>query len=671
MKRLVITLFVIILTARHAAAVTLNFNQNWAYQLGDVPHGERADLDDSAWVPVTIPHSLAMEKKYFGSSNYKGIGWYRRYFVVDPKFQGQRINLDFEGVMIDCDVYINGEKLATHRGGYLGFSVDLTDRIKFGMSNLLAVRVSNADDPETPPGKPEQQLDFHYFGGIYRNVYLRIQNGLRITSPLQAGLVAGGGIFVTYPRVDASEATIQVVTNVANDRTVEASFSLRTSLIDAEGQTVGSDTREAAPLPSGRNIRLEQNITIKHPKLWHPDHPNLYTLVSEVVATGAPVDSLKTRIGIRRIEFKPDGFYLNGEKLYLRGGNRHQQYQNIGDAAPDSMQWRDVVGLKEDGFNAVRSHYPFAPAFLDACDALGVLVIESQPGWQFWNKSQTFIDATVRDVRQMIRRDRNRPSVFLWETTLNETSVPEFWQKAVTTAAHEEYPGDQTYVSCDGDYSYYNVGYKIVYRDAQWKDWDPQRPVITREWGDWEGASKAFRSDGELAMTRQIVYRQVYLNGEGYDDWGGLDSCERLAGMFLWSWMDYTRGGNNSTAGSGAVDINRYPKFCHYWLRSMTDAHNPADGPMVFIASYNRPTGPEKELTFSSRYHNRPGGWTIPGRTMMSWCSAIAIVSGSTRMINWSKRLPARLTRPPQPRSPKKEVVRTLFSNFPPGNRAR
>jgi hypothetical protein len=156
------------------------------------------------------------------------------------------------------------------------------------------------------------------------------------------------------------------------------------------------------------------------------------------------------------------------------------------------------------------------------------------------------------------------------------------------------------------------VGYKIVYRDANWKDWDPNKPFITREWGDWEGYSRTFRSDGEQAMIRQVVYRQVYLNGDGYDDWGGLDSCDRIAGLFLWSWMDYTRGGNSSTAGSGAVDINRYPKFCNYWLRSMTDARNPAYGPMVFIASYNQPTGPEKDITFSSRFHNRPGNWTVP-----------------------------------------------------------
>ena len=612
MKRSTIPLLVTLLTTLHAAAVTLNFNQDWAYQLGDVPHGEQAGLDDSAWVPVTIPHTLAMEKKYLGSNNYKGIGWYRRYFVVDPKFRGQRINLDFEGVMIDCDVYLNGEKLAAHHGGYLGFSVDITDTIKFGNSNVLAVRVSNDDDLDTPPGKPEHELDFHYFGGIYRNVSLRIQNPLRITSPLQADQVAGGGVFVTYPKIEADEAVVHVKTGVASDRSVIAGFSLRTSLIDAEGHTAGSGTFDATPLRSGQNIHLEQDVTIKNPKLWHPDRPYLYTLLSEVKEGGVTVDSLRTPVGIRRIEFKPDGFYINGKKVYVRGGNRHQQYQNIGDAAPDSMQWRDVMGLKEEGFNAVRSHYPFAPAFLDACDALGVLVIESQPGWQFWNKSQAFFDATVRDVRQMIRRDRNRPSVFLWETTLNETSLPDFWKKAVTTAAHEEYPGDQTYVACDGISPYYNVGYKIVYRDANWKDWDPKKPVITREWGDWEGGSRAFRSEGEQAMIRQVVYRQIYLNGDGYDDWGGLDSCERMAGIFLWSWMDHTRGGNNTTASCGAVDINRYPKFCHYWLRSMTDARNPAYGPMVFLASYNQPAGPEKEITFSSHYHNRPGSWTVP-----------------------------------------------------------
>lgn len=598
-----------------AEGITLNLNKDWAYQIGDVQNGEQVGLNDSAWVPVTIPHTIALEKKHLGRHNYMGIGWYRRYFVADSSWKGRRITIDFAGVMMNCDVYLNGEKLMTHHGGYIGFSVDISDKVKFGQENVLTVRVSNLDDPETPPGKPETTLDYHYYGGIYRNVTLRIQDRLRITDAIEADKIAGGGVFVTYPRVSKGEALVHVKTHVVNDRAEAASFTLKTTLVDGSGRPVAEAATTPAVLKKGGDLHLEQEITVKNPKLWHPNHPNLYTLISEIEESGSTVDSLKTRIGVRRIEFKPDGFYINGEKLYIRGANRHQPFQNIGDAAPDSMQRRDAIALKEGGFNGVRGHYPNAKEFLDACDELGILVIESQPGWQFWNNSKTFWDATIRDARQMIRRDRNHPSVVLWETTLNETPLPDAWQEAVTKAAHEEYPGDQLYVSADGVSPHYNVGYKVVSRKEHWLDHNPQMPFVTREWGDWEGGSKCLRSEGEAAMLRQVIYRQVYLNGDGYDDWGGLESCDRIAGIFLWSWMDYSSGSRVMSLGSGTVDINRYPKFGHYWLRAMTDARNPVYGPMIFIATYNQYQEPMKDTVFSSAYHGRPGKWSVPWRS--------------------------------------------------------
>lgn len=602
---------------RSVAGDTLNFNTNWAYHLGEVAGAEKVEFSDANWVPVTLPHTLAMETKYLGRSNYKGTGWYRRYFTLDSSFQGKRIYLDFDGVMINGTVFLNGEKIATHAGGYMKFSVDLTDRMKLGQNNLLAVQVSNLDDADTPPGKPELRMDFHYFGGIYRNVTLRIQDPLRITDPMEANQVAGGGVFVTYPEVSAASAQVKVKTQVANDRPAAAAFQLKTTVVDADGRTVGVAQTSAATLASKSAQDLEQTISLKNPKLWHPDHPYRYTLVSEVVADGKTVDSLKTKIGVRRIDFKPDGFYINGEKLYIRGGNRHQQFQNIGCAGPDSLQRKDALALKECGFNGVRAaHYPQSPAFLDACDELGILVIECQPSWQQFTKSQAFWDNTIRDARQMIRRDRNRPSVVLWETSLNETNSPNDWKTAVTQAAHEEYPGDQLFLADDGISPCYNVGYKVVLRNAAWMDREPTKPFVTREWGDWETASRCLRTGGEQGLISQVVSRQVYLNGDGYNDWGGLDSCERIAGVFLWSWMDHTRGCVEIPASCGAVDINRYPKFCNDWLRSQMDARNPAFGPMVSIANYNLLKTNVQNWNFSSYYHGHPGKWNIPWSDM-------------------------------------------------------
>lgn len=595
-----------------------NFNDSWAYFCGDTSGAEEPGFDDRDWVPVTIPHTLALEPKHDGCYNFKGIGWYRRYFTLDPKYFGQRINIEFQGVMIDSDVYLNGEKLATRSGGYIGFSVDISGKIRFGGDNVLAVRVSNRDNPDTPPGKPEVKLDFHYYGGIYRNVFLRIQDPLRITDALQVGEVAGGGVFVTYPKVANDQALVHVKTHVANDRSSGASFTLSTLLVDSQGNTV-AEANTSSALESGRSQHIEQDIAVIQPRLWHPDHPNIYTLVSNVMESGKVVDTQETRIGLRRIEFRPDGFYINGKKLYLRGGNRHQQFQNVGCAAPDSMQRRDALLMREGGFNAVRAgHYPNSTSFLDACDEVGLLVIECQPGWQWFNKTRAFWDHTVRDCREMIRRDRNHPSVVLWEASLNETPSPEDWKLAVTAAAHEEYPGDQLYLADDGVSPYYNVGYKVLCLRDSFEDRDPHKPFITREWGDWEENSKSTRD--QLGMLRQVVYHQVYLNGDGYDDWGGLERCDRIAGVFKWSWMDHTRGMYGITAGCGSVDINRYAKFLHYWLKSMMDARNPNHGAMVYVADFNIPDSRWADTIFSSKYHNRKGEWTV------SWSSTHVMV---------------------------------------------
>jgi len=573
----------------------LNFNSGWGFYRGDLEGAEAVDYDDSGFVNVTIPHTMRLEKKNCngGSGTYKGIGWYRRYFTLGTEYAGKKINLDFEGVMIDSEVYLNGEKLYTRNGGYVGFSVDITDKIRLGETNVLAVRVSSEDNPDTPPGRPENNLDFHYYGGIYRDVTMRITEPVYISDPLQADETASGGVFVTYSDVSDASAVVQVKTHVVNDAIQAANVVVKQSLKDAEGNVAAGVESNAAEIPSEGSNAFTQKMTVTNPALWHPEHPYLYTLETSVYQDGTEVDKISTKIGIRTITFKADGFYINGERLYLRGANRHQSFENVGDAGSNSMQYRDAMLMKESGFNAVRAaHYPQDPAFLAACDEVGLVVVECQPGWQNFTNTQTFYDRTLRDTREMIRRDRNHPSVVLWESSLNETGVSETWVQQATQAAHEEYPGDQLFTASDyGFYgSYYEVCYKVQDTNwksdpAEWQDFDPQKPFFTREWGDFEGDSKALRSEGTERMNKQITTRQRYLDGNGYSDWGGLDASDRIGGYFLWSFNDYSRGSNSKTLGSGVVDIDRYEKNCFYWLKSMQPARNDNYGPVVFISS--------------------------------------------------------------------------------------
>ncbi|NQX41596.1 beta-galactosidase [Pedobacter steynii] len=265
------------------------------------------------------------------------------------------------------------------------------------------------------------------------------------------------------------------------------------------------------------------------------------------------------------------------------------------------MQYRDAKLIKAGGFNSVRAaHYPASPAFLDACDEIGLLVIQCQPGWQFYNPDPVFVQRSFQDIREMVRRDRNRPSVFLWETSLNESPTPATWMKEAVAIAHQEMPGNQFYTADDMNSrskGIYDVLYKVVNPDGT--DPMPDSPSLTREWGDaWfsdaskENSLRASRIYSEKGMINQARLRQNALNGEtseakgGYWDHAGLDANPRMGGYFLWSFNDYTRGSDAITAFSGVVDIDRSAKFGYYQMQSM-ERPNKSNPAIVFIASYN------------------------------------------------------------------------------------
>ncbi|WP_316838511.1 glycoside hydrolase family 2 TIM barrel-domain containing protein [Pedobacter gandavensis] len=598
----------------------LNFNTNWAFHRGEVNHAEAIGFNDRAWEAVTIPHVMRLEKKHNGGAAiYQGIGWYRRYFNLSNSLKNKRLSIHFEGVQMNCDVYLNGKKLTSHFGGYMGFSVDITPHVKFGQDNVLALKVTNTDDPLTPPGKPMQKLDFNYYGGIYRNVSLLATEKIYVSDALEANKVAGGGLLINYTKVDKKQAILSVQSHIVNGSDKMAAVKIWSILKDKNNQEVARVMVQNKINAHGEHT-FQQEMKISNPKLWHPEHPYLYHLESLVYREGVLTDKLLTRTGIRSIAFKSatgkaDGFYLNGEKLYLRGANRHQAYQYVGDAASDGMQVRDVKLIKAGGFNSLRAaHYPASAAFLDACDELGLLVIQCQPGWQFFNQDPVFVNRSFQDIREMIRRDRNRPSVFLWETSLNESPTPASWMKDAVAIAHQEMPGDQFYTADDMNSrskDVYDVLYKVVNPDGT--DPMPNSPSFTREWGDaWfsdaskENSLRASRIYSAKGMINQARLRQNALNGEtsedkgGYWDHAGLDANPRMGGYFLWSFNDYTRGSDSITAFSGVVDIDRYPKFGYYQMQSMQrpNKSNPA---MVFVASYNnRPDLDASIMVFSN-----------------------------------------------------------------------
>lgn len=586
-----------------------NMNTGWAFYRGDIKGGEKINNDDSKWIPVVLPHIMQLEKKHNGGDAiYDGIGWYRRYFRLSDQDRNKRVAIHFEGVMNKCEVFVNGKSAGTHLGGYVGFTLDITDKVLFGEhNNVISVRVSAEYDPLTPPGKPQDRLDFYYYSGIYRDAQLVVSNSVYITDELASDATQNSGVFVTYPQVNKDRATVQIKTEVKNDEIAAISGYLLTVIKNENGQVMGR-YREDFFLENGRKKLLTGTIDVRHPNLWHPYRPYRYTLESKLYTkNGVELDRRSEQIGIRHIEYTKDGgFFINGEHLYMIGANRHQAYPNVGDAVSNSMQEREVIDMKRGGYNAVRAaHYPHDPAFLEACDKHGLLVVECVPGWQYFNPAPEFTDRLENITRDMIRRDRNRPSVVLWETALNETTYPLAVVKRIFEAAHQEYPGNQMYTA--GDYfsheetePYYDVFYKQVSKYPKdgsvmsnyLEDQLSIKPLFTREWGDGVGEKPRLSlTEDEYEQMRQARGRLDQLNGNGYFDWCMLDANPRMGGHFMWSYNDYTRGAEEETMYSGVVDVNRYPKFAYFMMQSMRvnniDQKGLFKGPMVFVASFN------------------------------------------------------------------------------------
>ena len=409
-------------TGRHAYSL----NVAWRFiksDVADCPYS--VDYDDSAWEVISIPHGLEyLPVEASGGANYQGIAWYRKHFHVPDSLRGKQLFIHFEGIMGKSEVYFNGQLMKKHYGGYLPVIINVTDFIQWGRENVMAVKTDNSDDPTFPVGKEQNMLDFTYFGGIYRDCWLVAHNDVFITNANYENEVAGGGLFVSYDSVSEKQATINLKAHIRNSspdkRTVSVCFELK----DKEGKKVQSVNNKVS-LQTGNAKHISASMEISSPSLWSPECPYLYDL--DVVLRdiqGNIIDGYRQRIGIRSIEFKKtEGLWLNGKPYQgkIMGTNRHQDFAVIGNAVPNSLQWRDAKKLRDAGLKVIRTHYVIDPAFMDACDELGLFALVAVPGWQFWNDDPIFAERLYSDIRNMIRIHRNHASLTPWEPIMNET----------------------------------------------------------------------------------------------------------------------------------------------------------------------------------------------------------------------------------------------------------
>ena len=545
------------------------------------------------WEKINLPHTPFVEPLVV-LHQWQGICYYRKILNVSKKEIDKQLWLEFEGAMHLADVWVNGQHLIQHSGGYTPFVVDVTGMLHADRGNEILVRLDNRNNPLIPPGKPLETLDFCYYGGLYRDVNLIVKHPVHITHPIMANEVAGGGIFVTYPYVSKQEAEIKVKTQVSNKVGTQRHLTIRHTLYEwskkkGRGKKVAL-VESTLVLAAGTTQHHTQQFTVNNPKLWYPDSPALYVLRTEVMDGRKVTDCEDTRIGIRRIEMtREKGFVINDKPLKLEGSNRHQEYPYVGNAISDQAQYRDMYQIRDNGFNTVRlGHYPQDPSVLEACDELGLLVIEPIPGWQFFNKAQGFVDHTYKDIRDLIRRDRNHPSVIMWETTLNESWPPKSWKDQAVRIAHEEFPGDQCYTSGD---TYGYDGFDVCYND--WREGynrpnTTSKPGFIREYYDYEfgghySTTRVTRGDGDYALMQNAWNAQWSHNRyRAYYPW--------TIGGAVWSMYDYNRGCCDNICYSGLADLFRLPKFGLLYFRTqMKEGTFTPAGPMtyeVFINSH-------------------------------------------------------------------------------------
>ena len=602
MKRLLTLLLLLVAVA--AYGVEERINNDWRFRIAVEPTADYSaeKLDCADWQTVTLPHTPRYEK-FDKGEQWQGICWYRRTVDVE-KLRGGQWWLNVEGAMNVADVWVNGVHCAHHLGGYLPVAVDLTKYLHKG-KNTIAIRLDNNDNPITGP-RPIKRLDFLWYGGLYRNVSLIRKGEVAITHPFIDTTPAEGGVFVSYDNVSERSADVNVAVSVENDGKRAKNIVVVNRLLD--GEKVVAESRTSESLPGKSRKTVKSKMVVKNPRLWSHLSPARYTLQSQVEVGGKVVDAESRKIGIRSIEIKDNELYVNGKKSFLRGVNRHQCHPYIGYALSDNAQMRDAVRIKEAGFDFVRlSHYPQSPAFLEACDSLGIFVLNCVFGWQYFNKKEPkFRDFCYQQTRDMVRRDRNHPSILAWESSLNETKQPADFIAEMSRLVHEEYPAPYCYSAG------WQRGWDIYVESRQFRIFNNVKehdvPLIVSEYGDWEYyandggltqyvrnwrqkpelTSRQLREHGEKRMVQMVEN----LNTAHIDN---LTSVKAMADGY-WVMFDYNRGYTDEIEASGVMSHDRLPKYAYYYYRSL----RPEGEPMVYIASNLDQYSPEEKAIISN-----------------------------------------------------------------------
>ncbi|HMQ59054.1 MAG TPA: glycoside hydrolase family 2 TIM barrel-domain containing protein [Flavilitoribacter sp.] len=500
------------------------FDDNWKFSLEDSPGAGQPGFRDENWRTLNLPHDWSIEGQLDpnnpmgndGGYLPAGVGWYRKKFTVPASWQGKLVSVYFEGVYMNAEVFINGKSLGAHPYGYTSFRYDLTPFLHICAENVLAVSVDNAQ---------QKNCRWYSGSGIYRHVWLEVSEPVHIDH---------WGVAVTTPEASPEQATVLIKTRIKNETASPQRVVLSAQLSDQRGEKVGKKDNRI-DLPPNCEKEISQTIDVQNPMLWSPENPYLYRAGIEVIRNKKTIDGVTDlTVGIRSIRFTPEnGFQLNGKTVLINGGCVHHDNGCLGAAAFDRAEQRKAELLKAAGFNAVRTaHNPPSEAFLDACDRIGLLVLdESFDGWRSkknpYDYARIFDEWWQRDIESMVLRDRNHPSVFMWSigNEIYERKKPEAVEtaKMLAGAVRAIDPTRPVTSAMTGG-------------DEDWASFDPL--MAQHDVCGYNYHMHLAESDHERVPSRIVLHTESFPKDAFYIR-DMVQKHDYIIGDFVWTAMDY------------------------------------------------------------------------------------------------------------------------------------
>ena len=555
-----------------------SFDADWRFHRGDLSGAEKIEFDDRDWRQLDVPHDWSIEGPFAkdnptgGAGGFlpAGVGWYRKHFTLTMDDSKRRVFIEFDGIMANSDVWINGFHLGRRPYGYVSFSYELTDHLNFGSRpNVLAVRADNSGQPASR---------WYSGAGIYRHVRLVIANPVH---------VAQWGTFVTTPAIDDQEASVRVSSTIINQAKYAHVISIQTKVISPAGEVVASSETARVNIEAGASLDINRDLTVRSPRRWDLDHPYLYRLVTSVRESLSEhglvlLDEETTWFGIREFKFEADtGFWLNGRNFKLKGVCIHHDGGAFGAAVPSRVWERRLQILKQLGVNAIRTaHNPPAPEFLDLCDRMGFIVMDEM--FDCWTVAKNpydyhlyFKDWSIIDTRDTVRRDRNHPSIVVYSAgnEIHDTPKPEIAKPILASLVAAFHAEDAS-----------RPVTQALFRPNVSHDYDNGLADLL------DVVGQNYRENEILAAHQQKPARKIVGTENRHDRavWLALRDNRPYAGQFLWTGIDYlgeAPAWPTVAHGSGLIDRTGRIRSLGFERQSWW-----SDKPMVFITRRVAPT---------------------------------------------------------------------------------